>query len=99
TQGSEQPSLIGGGTTSPAHTAVKIDPQYQGAVVYVKDASRSVGVCQQLMTPETKQEVMAKLKSEHVTRREQQQGRKVKAPQFTIAQARANKFKGGWDAY
>ena len=42
-----QPLLIGGATTSPAHTAVKIDPQYAGAVIYVKDASRSVGVCQQ----------------------------------------------------
>ena len=49
-QGFEQPLLIGGATTSPAHTAVKIDPQYQGPVVYVKDASRSVGVCQQLVT-------------------------------------------------
>jgi 5-methyltetrahydrofolate--homocysteine methyltransferase len=46
--GYTQPLLIGGATTSPAHTAVKIDPQYQGAVIYVKDASRSVGVCQQL---------------------------------------------------
>ena len=47
-QGFEQPLLIGGATTSPAHTSVKIDPQYKGPVVYVKDASRSVGVCQQL---------------------------------------------------
>ena len=46
------PLLIGGATTSPAHTAVKIDPQYQGGVIYVKDASRSVGVCQQLVTQE-----------------------------------------------
>ena len=46
------PLLIGGATTSPAHTAVKIDPQYAGAVVYVKDASRSVGVCQSLVTAE-----------------------------------------------
>ena len=48
-QGFEQPLLIGGATTSPAHTAVKIDPQYKGPVVYVKDASRSVGICQQLV--------------------------------------------------
>jgi 5-methyltetrahydrofolate--homocysteine methyltransferase len=48
-QGFEQPLLIGGATTSPAHTSVKIDPQYQGPVVYVKDASRSVGICQQLI--------------------------------------------------
>ena len=50
--GYKQPLLIGGATTSPAHTAVKIDPQYAGAVIYVKDASRSVGVCQQLVTRE-----------------------------------------------
>ena len=48
--GYRQPLLIGGATTSPSHTAVKIDPQYSGAVIYVKDASRSVGICQQLMT-------------------------------------------------
>ena len=42
------PLLIGGATTSPAHTSVKIAPQYKSPVVYVKDASRSVGVCQTL---------------------------------------------------
>ncbi|HXN10657.1 MAG TPA: methionine synthase, partial [Steroidobacteraceae bacterium] len=47
-QGFSVPLLIGGATTSPAHTAVRIDPQYSGAVIYVKDASRAVGVCQQL---------------------------------------------------
>ena len=44
----ELPLLIGGATTSPAHTSVKIDPEYDGAVVYVKDASRAVGVAQKL---------------------------------------------------
>ena len=78
-QGFDNPLLIGGATTSPAHTSVKIDPQYKGAVVYVKDASRSVGVCQQLMTEETKTGYVANLKSEHVTRREQHHGRKVKS--------------------
>ena len=53
-QGFELPLLIGGATTSPAHTSVKIDPQYEGPVVYVKDASRSVGICQQLVTPATR---------------------------------------------
>ena len=98
-QGFDKPLLIGGATTSPAHTSVKIDPQYKGAVVYVKDASRSVGVCQQLMTPQTRQEFVAKLKAEHATRREQHHGRKIKAPQLSIGQARDNKFKGGWDSY
>jgi 5-methyltetrahydrofolate--homocysteine methyltransferase len=98
-QGFDKPLLIGGATTSPAHTSVKIDPQYEGPVVYVKDASRSVGICQQLLTPTTRSEFMAKVKEEHATRRSQHQGKKTKAPQLTLAQARANKFQGGWGAY
>jgi 5-methyltetrahydrofolate--homocysteine methyltransferase len=78
---------------------VKIDPQYQGAVVYVKDASRSVGVCQQLLAVSGRAEITAKLKAEHAVRRTQHAGKKVKSPQFSIAQARANRFKGGWDTY
>src|SRR6188474_1234392 len=70
-QGFEQPLLIGGATTSPAHTAVKIDPQYKGPVVYVKDASRSVGVCQQLVTAALRREFVEKTKAEHAVRREQ----------------------------
>ncbi|MGE0115169.1 MAG: methionine synthase [Steroidobacteraceae bacterium] len=98
-QGFTQPLLIGGATTSPAHTSIKIDPGYQGTVVYVKDASRSVGVCRNLITPAAKVEFHARIKEEHARRREQHQGRKVKAPQFTIAQARANRFKFDWAHY
>jgi 5-methyltetrahydrofolate--homocysteine methyltransferase len=98
-QGFDKPLLIGGATTSPAHTAVRIDPQYKGPVVYVKDASRSVGICQQLLTPATRSEYIEKLKSDHAVRREQHRGKKVKSPQLTIAQARANRFKGGWETY
>ncbi len=98
-QGFTQPLLIGGATTSPAHTSVKIDPQFKGSVVYVKDASRSVGICQQLMTSATRTEFMAKVKEEHATRRTQHQGKKTKSPQLTIGQARANRFQGGWETY
>jgi 5-methyltetrahydrofolate--homocysteine methyltransferase len=98
-QGFTQPLLIGGATTSPAHTSVKIDPQYKGPVVYVKDASRSVGICQQLLTSTTRAEFIAKVKEEHATRRAQHQGKKTKAPQLSLAQARANRFQGGWDSY
>jgi len=97
--GFEVPLLIGGATTSPAHTAVKIDPEYAGAVAYVKDASRAVGVCQSLATPDQKDEFTRKLKREHAARREQHHGRKVKAPALTLAQARANRFKCDWAAY
>ena len=98
-QGFEVPLLIGGATTSPAHTAVKIDPEYDGPVAYVKDASRAVGVCQSLVTPEHRAQFVAKLKSGHAERREQHKGRKVKAPAFTLAEARANRFRCDWAAY
>jgi len=97
--GFELPLLIGGATTSPAHTAVKIDPEYPGPVAYVKDASRAVGVCQSLVTPEQREEFALKLKRDHATRREQHHGRKVKAPALSLAQARANRFKCDWSAY
>ena len=98
-QGFDLPLLIGGATTSPAHTAVKIDPEYEGPVAYVKDASRAVGVCQSLVTPEHRAEFVGKLKSGHAERREQHKGRKVKAPAFTLAEARANRFRCDWAAY
>src|SRR5579863_5382235 len=93
-QGFKLPLLIGGATTSPAHTAVRIDPQYEGPVVYVKDASRSVGVCQQLVTPATRDAYSARIKSEHGLRRSQHGARRTKSPQFTLAQARANRKIG-----
>jgi 5-methyltetrahydrofolate--homocysteine methyltransferase len=98
-QGFEVPLLIGGATTSPAHTAVKIDPEYEGAVAYVKDASRAVGVCQALVTPGQREETTRRLKADHATKREQHRGRKVKAPAFTLQEARANRFRCDWSAY
>ena len=98
-QGFSVPLLIGGATTSPAHTAVKIDPEYDQAVVYVKDASRAVGVCQSLVSAGNRAGFTLKLKADHAQRREQHQGRKAKAPAFTLAQARANRFRCDWSAY
>jgi len=97
--GFQQPLLIGGATTSPAHTAVKIDPQYEGPVVYVKDASRAVGVCQQLMTPGTRDAYIANIQSEHERRREQHRNKTVKAPQVSIEQARERRFVATWASY
>src|SRR6267142_1617250 len=90
-QGFELPLLIGGATTSPAHTSVKIAPQYKSPVIYVKDASRSVGVYQTLATQTTRAEFLAKISEEHERRREAHAGKKIKAPEFSIAQARANR--------
>jgi 5-methyltetrahydrofolate--homocysteine methyltransferase len=98
-QGFTQPLLIGGATTSPAHTSVRIDPQYQGPVVYVKDASRSVGVCQQLIAPTSRETFTARVKSEHALRRSQHGSRRTKGPQLTLAQARANKIREDWQSY
>jgi 5-methyltetrahydrofolate--homocysteine methyltransferase len=98
-QGFEIPLLIGGATTSPAHTSVKIAPQYQSPVIYVKDASRSVGVCQTLSTPTSRAEFLLKISEDHEKRREQHAGKKVKAPEYTIAQARANRRRIDWAGY
>jgi 5-methyltetrahydrofolate--homocysteine methyltransferase len=97
--GYKQPLLIGGATTSPAHTAVKIDPQYQGAVIYVKDASRAVGVCQQLVTKSTRDAYIANIKAEHERRREQHRNKGAKAPQLSLPQARAKRLIIDWPAY
>ncbi|HVN42371.1 MAG TPA: vitamin B12 dependent-methionine synthase activation domain-containing protein, partial [Steroidobacteraceae bacterium] len=98
-QGFEVPLLIGGATTSPAHTSVKIDPEYEGAVAYVKDASRAVGVCQSLVTAEGRAAATLRLKADHAERREQHKGRRAKAPALTLAEARANRFTCDWSAY
>jgi 5-methyltetrahydrofolate--homocysteine methyltransferase len=97
--GYTQPLLIGGATTSPAHTAVKIDPQYQGAVIHVKDASRSVGVCQQLVTKSSRDAYVANIKAEHERRRQQHRNKSAKAPRLPLPQARAKRLKLDWSSY
>jgi 5-methyltetrahydrofolate--homocysteine methyltransferase len=92
------PLLIGGATTSPAHTSVKIAPKYEFPVVYVKDASRSVGVCQSLVTKDKRDAFVEKVNQEHVRRREQHAGKKLKAPELSIIQARANRRRIEWTA-
>ena len=98
-QGFVLPLLIGGATTSPAHTSVRIDPQYEHAVLYVKDASRAVGVCQQLIEPESRSIFTKRAKQEHALRREQHGSRRAKSPQLTLAQARANRPRFDWTGH
>ena len=97
--GFQQPLLIGGATTSPAHTAVKIEPQYGGPVVYVKDASRAVGVCQQLMTPGSRDAYIANIRNEHERRREQHRNKSVKRPQLSLDEARRRRLAIDWGTY
>ena len=93
------PLLIGGATTSPAHTAVKIEPRYEGPVIYVKDASRSVGVAQALVEPGTRDEIVAKNRKDNARRRDQHANKKRLAPQLSLAQARGRKQTIDWSDY
>ena len=93
------PLLIGGATTSLAHTAVKIDPNYAGPVVYVKDASRAVGVCTQLLSEGLRDDYVAKLKTDYAATRERHLAQKSESRKVSLAEARANKFKTDWSAY
>lgn len=86
------PLLIGGATTSRAHTAVKIAPHYDGPVVYVPDASRSVSVGQALVTDDTRDAYIIELAQDYERIRIQHAGKKA-LPMLTLEQARANKAR------
>jgi len=90
------PLLIGGATTSKAHTAVKIDPQYKHAVVHVNDASRAVTVVGDLLQQDRKEGYIKDLKSEYAVFREGFLNRQKVKNYVTIDEARANKFSIEW---
>jgi 5-methyltetrahydrofolate--homocysteine methyltransferase len=92
------PLLIGGATCSRVHTAVKISPHYEGPVVYVPDASRSVSVCSDLLSDERAAAYIAELKSDYDKVREQHANKKA-TPLVTLAAARANKTPIDWAGY
>ncbi len=98
-QGFTIPILIGGATTSAMHTAVKIDPHYPGPVIYVKDASRAVGVAQNLIGATTKAGYMAKTKADCVQKREQHINRRSREALLSLAQARVQATMVDWSAY
>ncbi|MCO4892866.1 methionine synthase [Cupriavidus sp. WGtm5] len=92
------PLLIGGATTSRVHTAVKIAPNYEGPVVYVPDASRSVSVASSLLSDEGAARYLDELKSDYERIRTQHANKKA-TPMVTLAQARANKTPIDWSRY
>jgi 5-methyltetrahydrofolate--homocysteine methyltransferase len=98
-RGFELPLLIGGATTSKAHTAVKIEPQYDKGVVYVSNASRAVGVVSNLLSKEHKPGFLEKIQAEYVKVREQQARKKPRSKPVTIQRARDNAAKLDWDNY
>lgn len=92
------PLLIGGATTSRVHTAVKIAPHYEGPVVYVPDASRSVSVASNLLSDEGATKYLDELKADYERIRAQHANKKA-LPLVTLAEARANKTKIDWARY
>ena len=91
------PLLIGGATTSRVHTAVKIAPHYEGPVVYVPDASRSVGVAQSLLSDQASAYI-SELNADYDKVRLQHANKK-QVPLWPLARARANKTPVDWAAY
>ncbi|SFD76805.1 methionine synthase (B12-dependent) [Thiohalospira halophila DSM 15071] len=97
-QGFDIPVMIGGATTSRAHTAVKIDQNYHGCSVYVKDASRAVGVAQKLVGS-NKDEYIKEIKADYEKAREQHAGRQAKTKWVGLEKARENGASLDWTAY
>ena len=89
------PLMIGGATTSKAHTAVKIDPKYRNAVIHVNDASRAVGVVSSLLSNRNA-EYVSDLKTDYADFREKFLNRQVDKEYITIEEARNQKFKIDW---
>lgn len=93
------PLLIGGATTSRAHTAVKIESQYDGSTVWVKDASRAVGVAQKLVSETYRDEFVETTKQDYVRVRENYAKRRSSGKLLSLNDVRANKLKIDWENY
>lgn len=93
------PVMIGGATTSRAHTAVKIAPEYSGTVAHVNDASRAVTVANNLLQSEIKTKYAIDLKEEYSKLREDYLNRSREKKFLSIEEARKNKFKIDWESY
>ncbi|UCH54238.1 MAG: B12-binding domain-containing protein, partial [Pseudomonadota bacterium] len=97
-EGFKAPLLIGGATTSRVHTAVKIAPNYEQPVVWVKDASRGVGVASSLLSDNLRAGFLAKHQAEYQEVRERHATKSAQTRMLTLAEARANKTKIDWSA-
>jgi len=98
-EGFSIPLLIGGATTSKKHTAIKIDPNYEGAVVHVDDASKAVGVVSTLLSAQRAADFVAETKAAYAEIRDGRSDKTKEGTGSTLAEARANAFDGGWDDY
>ncbi|MBD9376729.1 methionine synthase [Pseudoxanthomonas sp. PXM04] len=98
-QGFSMPLLIGGATTSRAHTALKIDPHYDAPTVWVKDASRAVGVAQSLISRDMRAAFVAANDADYAEIRQRHRNRGDAKRLVSLEKARGQKFDGGWDTY
>ncbi|CNC67471.1 B12-dependent methionine synthase [Yersinia enterocolitica] len=98
-QGFTLPLLIGGATTSKAHTAVKIEQNYSGSTTYVSNASRSVGVVSALLSDTQRDDFIAKTRKEYETVRIQHARKKPRTPPVSLQVARDNQTVIDWENY
>ena len=98
-EGFDVPLLIGGATTSRVHTAVKIAPHYQGTTVYVPDASRAVGVCTQLLSPDLREGYVRDVKADMQKVRALHEGKKGQGTLLELAAVRQRGLKTDWAIY
>ena len=98
-QGFDKPLLIGGATTSRAHTALKISPHYASPTVWVKDASRAVGVVQSLISVDLRDKFVAANEADFAEIRERHKNRGDAKRLVPLAKARGQRFDGGWADY
>jgi 5-methyltetrahydrofolate--homocysteine methyltransferase len=98
-QGFDIPLLIGGATTSRAHTAVKVAPQYHGPVVWVKDASRSVPVASALLSAEQRPRLLAEVDADYESIRRRHAQKRNDRPLVPLDAARANRTPIEWEGY
>ncbi|MBS0972420.1 methionine synthase [Serratia rubidaea] len=98
-QGFTLPLLIGGATTSKAHTAVKIEQNYSGPTTYVQNASRTVGVVAALLSATQRDEFVARTRKEYETVRIQHARKKPRTPPVSLQQARDNATRLDWESY
>ncbi len=98
-QGFQLPLMIGGATTSKAHTAIKIEPQYQGPVIYVPDASRAAGVATSLMSDQQRDAYLAEVRAEYAEIRARRAAQDETRNLLPLAAARANPTPIDWSSY
>ena len=98
-QGFDIPLLIGGATTSRAHTAVKVSQKYHGPVIWVKDASRSVPVVAALLSQEQRPELLAEVEADYESLRERHAAKQDNRPMHSLEEARANRTPIDWTGY